>query len=69
MPRAPKPVITHAAMRAFFASYRAPVRRIPDAMARGLEFIVELPEHLVDEVLHGEAVEVAGSATAMWIAP
>ena len=54
------PVITHDAMRAFFASYRAPARCIPESIARGLDLIVGLPEHLVDDVLHGEAVEVEG---------
>lgn len=55
-----KPVITQAAMRSFFASYRTPGRRIPDSIARGLDFVVDLPEHLVDDVLRGEAVEVDG---------
>lgn len=55
-----EPVITQDAMRTFFASYRAPARRIPDSIARGLDLIVGLPEHLVDDVLHGAAVEVEG---------
>lgn len=54
------PMITPAAMRTFFASYQAPPRRIPDSIARGLDLIVDLPEELVEDVLHGEAVEVEG---------
>ncbi len=55
-----KPVITEAAMRAFFAGYHAPARCIPDSIARGLDLIVGLPEHLVDDVLHGEATAIEG---------
>lgn len=58
---AQNPVITQDVMRAFFASYHAPARRIPDSIARGLDMIVDLPEHLLDDVLHGEAVEVEGA--------
>lgn len=57
---AQNPVITQAALRTFFASYQAPPRRIPDSVARGLNLIVDLPEHLIDDVLHGDAVEVDG---------
>lgn len=57
---AQKPVISQAAMRSFFASYQAPPRCIPDSIARGLDLIVDLPEHLIDDVLHGKAVEVRG---------
>jgi uncharacterized phage-associated protein len=55
-----KPIITHDAMCAFFGSYGAPARCIPESIARGLDMIVDLPEHLVEDVLHGEAVEVEG---------
>lgn len=55
-----KPIITQAAMRTFFAGYHAPARHIPDSIVRGLELVVGLPEHLVDDVLHGEAIEIPG---------
>lgn len=55
-----KPIITQAVMRTFFAGYHAPARHIPDSIARGLELVVGLPEHLVGDVLHGQATEVPG---------
>jgi hypothetical protein len=42
------------------AAHHAPARHIPDSIARGLDLVVDLPEHLVDGVLHGEAIEVDG---------
>lgn len=57
---AQNPIITQDVMRAFFASYQAPPRRIPDSIARGLDLIVDLPEHIVDDMLHGEVVEIEG---------
>jgi hypothetical protein len=47
-------------MRAFFSSYAAPFREIPDSIARGLTLVVGLPKDLVNDVLHAPSVEVAG---------
>jgi uncharacterized phage-associated protein len=55
-----QPIISQAMIRRFFASYQAPPRHIPDSIARGLDLIADLPEQLVDDVLHGEAVELEG---------
>lgn len=54
------PVITPLALRNFFSTYDAPVRSIPDSVARGLELLVSLPQDVVDDVLHGTPVEVHG---------
>jgi uncharacterized phage-associated protein len=54
------PVITQDAMRVFFATYHAPIRQIPDAVARGLELVVGLPKDIVADVLHEESTEVVG---------
>jgi uncharacterized phage-associated protein len=54
------PVIAQAAMRAFFSSYQATFRHIPDSIARGLKLVVGLPSDVVDDVLHGTPTEVVG---------
>jgi hypothetical protein len=59
-PGARNPIITQGAMRAFFATYQAPLRRIPDAIARGLDLVVALPKDIVADVLRGEPTEVVG---------
>jgi uncharacterized phage-associated protein len=52
--------ITHRALREFFSTYSTQFRTIPDSVARGLTLIVGLPDDVVDDVLHGPSVEVAG---------
>jgi uncharacterized phage-associated protein len=56
----PNPVITHSALHAFFSSYSAPRRSIPDSIARGLELVVALPKDVVKDALHGIPIEVHG---------
>ncbi len=52
--------ITPLALREFFSTYPAQCRSIPESVARGLDLLVGLPEHAVDDVLHGTPVEVHG---------
>lgn len=56
----PNPIISHAAMQAFFSRYPASFRAIPESVSRGLHLVVALPPNIASDVLHGEAIKIEG---------